>query len=440
MKHTNSQRTSSGRFGTADGPKARRIEVWLQPTTVELLDTLVEQWGVGRGKVIDQLITRGPVAPAAWAATQAEPTPSAPPEPAPAPTPAPTPSPTPSGQSVPAEGFPGPQNRKLWVSVRARFNPDGRLVSLTHDNGAGFGSVSREHPSTARNYRNNICPIFISGEDNTLSGLVVGSVVTFALNVDDGSIWSNGLLIAPKVAKAAWDEYRKANQLAPKPTPSGQFDFSPFCSPTPEPSDEEKAEQRRKHLQEMKLLQGRLDAIKSTDSTILDAIEDLCSKAEFSEKTALEFLLERWSDYHLKPRKRVNKGLWSDLQSLLPHFQAPQNLLFWAVVLRLPELNTEEMPTTSDRFLDWCSYNLFVEHRDRSTTNAWQNFDDLIQGRMTEEMARKALQLPEGVELTKKAIQDAYKTLAKQHHPDAGGDAGTFQRITEAKDRLLLTV
>ena len=320
MKHTNSQRTSSGRFGTADGPKARRIEVWLQPTTVELLDTLVEQWGVGRGKVIDQLITRGPVAPAAWAATQAEPTPSAPPEPAPAPTPAPTPSPT------------------------------------------------------------------------------------------------------------------------PQPTPSGQFDFSPFCSPTPEPSDEEKAEQRRKHLQEMKLLQGRLDAIKSTDSTILDAIEDLCSKAEFSEKTALEFLLERWSDYHLKPRKRVNKGLWSDLQSLLPHFQAPQNLLFWAVVLRLPELNTEEMPTTSDRFLDWCSYNLFVEHRAMAFANAYQNFADLIDGRMTEEMARKALQLPEGVELTKKAIQDAYKTLAKQHHPDAGGDAGTFQRITEAKDRLLLTV
>ena len=64
------------------GPKARRIEVWLQPQTVELLDALCKQWSVGRGKVIDQLVTRGPVAPKIWEEVEASPkptpTPSAP--------------------------------------------------------------------------------------------------------------------------------------------------------------------------------------------------------------------------------------------------------------------------------------------------------------------------------------------------------------------------
>ena len=59
---------------------------------------------------------------------------------------------------------------------------------------------------------------------------------------------------------------------------------------------------------------------------------------------------------------------------------------------------------------------------------------------MSENDARGILGLPKGVELTTKAISDAYKSLARKHHPDAGGDASKFQRITEAKDRLMLTV
>ena len=83
MQHTNSHRGPDGRYGASDGPKAKRIEVWLQPQTVELLDTLTKQWGVGRGKVIDQLLTRGPVPPQSWTVvTESPPTPSAPPEPA----------------------------------------------------------------------------------------------------------------------------------------------------------------------------------------------------------------------------------------------------------------------------------------------------------------------------------------------------------------------
>ena len=84
MQHTNSQRGSDGRFSQSETPKAKRVEVWLQPQTVELLDTLTKQWGVGRGKVIDQLLTRGPVPPQSWStvteAPTPTPTPSAPPD------------------------------------------------------------------------------------------------------------------------------------------------------------------------------------------------------------------------------------------------------------------------------------------------------------------------------------------------------------------------
>ena len=42
-----------------------------------------------------------------------------------------------------------------------------------------------------------------------------------------------------------------------------------------------------------------------------------------------------------------------------------------------------------------------------------------------------------GVEQTsdKRAIQNAYRALAKIHHPDAGGDAGTFKRLRMAYDK-----
>ncbi len=54
----------------------------------------------------------------------------------------------------------------------------------------------------------------------------------------------------------------------------------------------------------------------------------------------------------------------------------------------------------------------------------------------------RCLGLPDqGTDLTRKAINDAYKALAKQLHPDHnGGDAAQFIRIKEARDRLLHTV
>ena len=56
MKNTNAQRGPDGRYSESPTVKALRVEVWLQPHTVERLDQLCRQWDVGRGKVIDHIL------------------------------------------------------------------------------------------------------------------------------------------------------------------------------------------------------------------------------------------------------------------------------------------------------------------------------------------------------------------------------------------------
>jgi hypothetical protein len=237
MQHTNSQRGSDGQFSPSDAPKAKRIEVWLQPQTVALLDTLCRQWNVGRGKVIDQLVTRGPVPPAAWLEVEADPTPAPtpsspplglkriadleadPPAPEPAPTPSgraepPTPEPTPSGRGKGEEAqianFPGVQNRKVWIVVRVNYDQNGGLTQCGHYDGTGFGRPDELKPKTARALTAG-GGLFCSGDDRTLSGLVLGCKVEFALNITDGSIWANGVEVPPDAAATAWRLYQEAH-------------------------------------------------------------------------------------------------------------------------------------------------------------------------------------------------------------------------------------
>ena len=56
MRHTKANRAVDGRFSPSDEPKAKRIEVWLQPHVLSLLDGFAKEWSVGRGKVIERLI------------------------------------------------------------------------------------------------------------------------------------------------------------------------------------------------------------------------------------------------------------------------------------------------------------------------------------------------------------------------------------------------
>ena len=56
MKNTNAQRGPDGRYSDSPSVKALRVEVWLQPSTIQSLDQLCSEWNVGRGKVIDHVI------------------------------------------------------------------------------------------------------------------------------------------------------------------------------------------------------------------------------------------------------------------------------------------------------------------------------------------------------------------------------------------------
>jgi hypothetical protein len=115
--------------------------------------------------------------------------------------------------------------------------------------------------------------------------------------------------------------------------------------------------------------------------------------------------------------------------------------LFWGVILRLDQLKGDP-PTTGGPFLEWCELNTYSAYSKRKDNSRWADIGGILkQEKWTTEGARIALGLPKhGTDLTAKAINDAFKSLARIHHPDAGGDASKFQRITEAKDRLMLEV
>ncbi len=518
MKHTNAQRAQTGQFASSDAPKAKRIEVWLQPQTVALLDIWCRQWDVGRGKAIDRLLslaqfpvpapevdtkpTPAPSAPPAGlkrvADLEDEPEPPAPSPPAPEPEPQPEPEPTHSGrgkgQQARIANFPGVQNRKVWIVVRVNYGKDGGLSQCCHYNGIAFGKPDAPKPETARALTAG-GGLFSIGNDETLAGLVLGTRVEFALNVTDGSIWANGVEVPSDAAATAWRLYQEAHQL----TPSGREveDFQQAMSRFAEQGRErwEKitaeakrigitAKQLERLLPQLKLSVSnlplspeavqaihqmlergqrtagarervyaeRLALINQATPNLFADLADHCGSVELSDgKVAIDYLLRRLPDLGLKPYRKLCAGLWQQLEQVVQwadlkseHLSSvpARRALFWGVVLRLDHLGTD-VPTDSARFLEWCRFTVHQEHASRARQ---QSSDDLDRrlfdfGAMSDAQAREVLGLPaQGTELTRTAINDAYKAHARQHHPDAGGDAARFQRITKARDRLLLAV
>ena len=181
---------------------------------------------------------------------------------------------------------------------------------------------------------------------------------------------------------------------------------------------------------------------------LAQAIYEHCSTVDVDGKVATEYLLRLLPDIGVKAYRKLCPGLWKALPTLdigLLDAQLdsdgipPRRALFWGVVLRLDQLSIGSLPTTGGPFLEWCGLETYAKHSRRLSDDRF-SLGDLLAGRMPVKEARSVLDLPEGVELTKKAINDAYKSLARVHHPDAGGDASKFTRITEAKDRLMLQV
>jgi hypothetical protein len=109
--------------------------------------------------------------------------------------------------------------------------------------------------------------------------------------------------------------------------------------------------------------------------------------------------------------------------------------LFWGVILRLDQL---EGPPPADpaAFYSWCQLAAYAHHSGvpDAMLSAFMGGD--TRGRQ----ARALLQLPETGPLDPAAIRSAYRSHARQHHPDSGGDRQRFERLTAARDRLLLEV
>jgi len=110
-----------------------------------------------------------------------------------------------------------------------------------------------------------------------------------------------------------------------------------------------------------------------------------------------------------------------------------RRILFWGVVLRLDQL--EGPPPADPRaFYSWCQLGAYQGHRSAPSLS------DLLTGRMQETEARALLQLPTSGPLEGAAIRTAYRAQARTAHPDAGGDRQRFERLSAARDRLLLLV
>ena len=399
MKNTNSQRGSDGRFGESDGPKAKRTDVWLQPQTIEILDELCKQWGVGRGKVIDQLVTRGPVAPKIWEKVAKEdapttvgreaskakaeapkPTPAPTPPPTPKPTPAPTPEPTPTPTAVGRKKF-----EDLFADLAAEDSPQWEIAKAD-------AKVIGCKPARVQQFKSQ----HKLSHDQPLS-------------VDAQQLLREELEQAHRAATG------KANAL----------------------------QQRLQRLQERATVQ-RLAQIANVITSLPDNV---------TSGIARTFLLEGLEIVGIKKRSKLVKGLWADLERLIPsgsqidnyrgNFPSEANTvwrcLFWGTAIRLATLDGEP-PQDIAAFLDWCGYSVHQSEQERKTNQWWSEFARTMTGKPSTTSDRQMLDLPEQGELTAAAVKSAFKTLARKHHPDAGGDAQQFQRIAEAKDRLMLEV
>jgi hypothetical protein len=105
--------------------------------------------------------------------------------------------------------------------------------------------------------------------------------------------------------------------------------------------------------------------------------------------------------------------------------------LFWGVILRLDQLEGPP-PADPEAFYSWSQLLAYRQH------STGPNLSDLFSGRMQETEARALLQLPLSGPLEGAAIRTAYRAQARTAHPDAGGDRQRFERLSAARDRLLL--
>ena len=108
---------------------------------------------------------------------------------------------------------------------------------------------------------------------------------------------------------------------------------------------------------------------------------------------------------------------------------------FWGVILRLDQLEGPPPNHSYSAFYAWCQLEAYYTHGGTA-----RSLGDLLTGRIGSADARGLLNLPATGPLDPAAIRAAYRAEARHHHPDIGGDRHRFERLSEARDRLLLEV
>jgi hypothetical protein len=216
--------------------------------------------------------------------------------------------------------------------------------------------------------------------------------------------------------------------------------------------DERRQKGRQRHLEAFlqalreRATPERLAAIKAVVATVKESPfagnTVRLDPEHFHLDPARQFLLRGLEAVGIKPRRKLVQGVWGDLIDLrLPviyhgGFSTAQRCLYWGTVIRLAGIDGEP-PTDIGEFLSWCQYRMISDTKERAEGNVWERIEDLQTGQLTEHEARIRLGFTKETVLTRKGINDTYRALAKERHPDQGGSDAAFQRITEARDRLL---
>jgi hypothetical protein len=128
-------------------------------------------------------------------------------------------------------------------------------------------------------------------------------------------------------------------------------------------------------------LQDRLRRLKirATNSMLRavdGAVEIVPDFVDFD--VAKDFLLAALQDVGIKRRQNLVKGVWTDLESLIPYgavfdfnisTDPEENIIrrcvFWGVAVRLAELEGEP-PQDTDDFLAWCGLTVHQREYERS--------------------------------------------------------------------------
>jgi hypothetical protein len=388
MGDTRAGREASGRFAPSKGAKSKRVEVWLQPQTIELLDAFCSEWGIGRGKAIDRLLANTP-------------TPKATPEPIP-------PAPTPSDPYV--------------VEVKSWKVPVEPRTIYVQSEPATSG------PHVTHSVRMQECSV-----GGQMDFVQFTDPFWPTLQADAKSLGIKGVTGDHVRSFKSQHKIPQATPLSPEAQQMLREHLNALrVGRSGIKRDQAERLSRLKKRATPQRLRLIKEALAGSSSTIL-TWGDLAAGEYFylGAEACRDYFLSALEPIGIRPRKKPSPKLWQELLEAIPEAGGDhKDALFWGVVLRLADLEGEP-PTDKAALLKWAHFGL--RHRDSSV----EALRDSISGRMTIEDARRHLGLP-AVALTRKAITTAYKQLAREHHPDAGGNAEHFQRITEARDRLLM--